>query len=388
VLQGVKELQGAIVQNRQEKQQKEADALTKIKYLLDNYPREDVQEAIQELAKNVTSFDASILATTDTTAARAAIAKASGGGVSGMMSGYLPSSMQTPVEPELSFDDYMDEKMSELESQANSTFSPEKRAKLIMENEEKWKEQYDAVYMAGMRTMERGNTLQSLTQEFGDAVVNAAQLVADGTYGGTNAIKNAAKALGVPEAAVATAVTRLRQSGEIADTKVLSPEQQKSWNAISKRLESDPYYTTYQGAKLAIGRIEAALSQKNGVSDIAAINGFQNGIVDPNATVRSDDVDLIKSAMAWADRVDLKYWKARIVNGDVLPQSMREHMAATARAITAAYERAYAEQTFPRYQQEVTQGSLPQSVLIPYQVRGQATTVSPNVSSFVDSLPF
>ena len=392
----VKEIQTMVKEEKQAAITREDRALSRIDYLLSNYPRESVAEAIKELGKDVTSFDVQTLIDNPTLAeiqkAEAAMAKRStgggGGGGGGYASSFLPSGMQEPIKPEVSFNDFMTGKVGELETAAMQNFSPEKRAKLMMENAEEWQKQYEAIYLAGAKTKATSQATSELITTFGQPVVDAARAVMDNTYGGTNPVKNAAKAFGVSEGQVATALIKLRQTGDVAETSVLSPDQQKAWNGLRKSLESDPYYQTFNGAKLAIGRIEAALGQQDGVSDIAAINGFQNGIVDPNATVRSEDVSLIQSAMSWADRVDLNYWKGKVVSGDKLPQSMREQMAATARSITAAYERAYIEQTLTRFQQEVQQAGLPQSVLQQYGSSKSNTTVTPAVSSFLDSLPF
>lgn len=371
---------------KQDATKREENALDRIDYLLKNYPRESVAEAIRQLGKDVTSFDVQTLIDNPTNdeikKSKAAFSNASG---SGYVNGYLPSNLQIPQQPTVSFDEYTNRKLEEMQATEMQSFNPEKKAKVLFENAEKWEKEYNAIYMTAPIAQAVAQSSQALIQQFGQPTLDAAMSVMDGTYGGTNPTKNAAKAFGVSEASVATALTRLRQTGAVADTSVLTPDQQKSWNGLRKSLESDPYYTTYNGAKIAMGRINAALNQKDGVSDIAAINAFQNGIVDPGATVRSEDVALIQSAMSWAAKVDLNYWREKVINGAKLPQEVREQMAATAKSITGAYQRSYADQVLPKYKQEVQQAGLPQSVLQQYG-EGQSTTVDPSISSFVDSL--
>jgi hypothetical protein len=383
----VKEIQGMVATEKKEKMDREDRALERIDYLLDNYPREAVAEAIKELGQDVTSFDVQALIDNPTLAEieKAKKARGSGGGGGGYAMSFLPSGMQDPPKPEVSFDDYMKGKIAELESTSMQSFSPEKRAQLMFDNAEKWEKEYNAVHVDGLTGAAVGQAKQQLTQQFGDAVVQAAQLVMDGTYSGTDPVGKAAKTMGVSSAQVATALTQLRQSGAVADTSVLSPEQQKAWKSLRTELEKDSYYTTYKGAVSAVARIETALNQKDGLSDIAAINGFQNGIVDPGATVRSEDVGLIQSANSWADSVDLNYWKGKVNNGDKLPQAMRDKMAQLARSITAAYERNYVDLTLPRFEQEVQQSGVPKAVLDLYRPKGKVSTVSPEVQSFTDS---
>jgi len=381
----VKEIQGMVANEKKDKMDREDKALERIDYLLENYPREAVAEAIKELGKDVTSFDVQALIDNPTLAEIEKAKKARGSGGGGYAMSFLPAGMQDPPKPEMSFDEFMQSKLSELESSSNQSFSLEKRAQLMFDNAEKWEKEYNAVHVDGLTANVVGQAKQQLSQQFGDAVVQAAQLVMDGTYSGTDPVGKAAKAMGVSSAQVATALTQLRQSGAVADTSVLSPEQQKAWKSLRTELEKDSYYTTYKGAVSAVARIETALNQKDGLSDIAAINGFQNGIVDPGATVRSEDVGLIQSANSWADSVDLNYWKGKVANGDKLPQAMRDKMAQLARSITAAYERNYVDLTLPRFEQEVQQSGVPKAVLDLYKPKGKVSTVSPEVQSFTDS---
>ena len=392
-----KDLDSVMSRDREEKSDKEKDALARIDYLLKNYPRESVAEAIKELGKSVTSFDVQALIDNPTldeiTKAEAALAKKSSGSRSGgaVSSSFLPPELQEPVKPEISFDDYMKSQMDDMESTALQSFTPDKRAKLMEENMDKWQKTYDAMYLSGLRGESVSQAKNDLVAQFGQPVVDAAQLIMDGTYTGTDPIGKASKALNVPSGQVATALTKLRMSGAISDTAVLSAGQQKSWKGILDDLKQDTFYSVWNGSKSAVSRIEVAIGDSggaDGISDIMAINAFQNGIVDPGATVREGDVVLMQTAKAWSEVVNLEYQKERVTKGSKLPESMRKKMLQLATATRDAYERDFREQTIPRFQVLVKQNGLPNSVLDDYLGTGSLqtkTTVSSEVQSFADT---
>ncbi len=397
----VKDMQSAISQEQEQKSQKEKDSLARIDYLLKNYPRESVAEAIKELGKNVTSFDVQALIDNPTldeiAKAEAALAKKSksgstgGGGGGGIAASYLPSEMQEPVKPEISFDEFMKTQMDEMETSASQSFAPDKRAKVMAENMDKWQEKYDAMYLSGIRGESASQAKTDLVAQFGQPVVDAAQLIMDGTYTGTDPIGKASKALNVPSGQVATALTKLRMSGAISDTAVLSEGQQKSWKGILSDLKQDTFYSVWNGSKSAVSRIQVAIGDSggaDGISDIMAINAFQNGIVDPGATVREGDVVLMQTAKAWSEIVNLEYQKERVTKGSKLPESMRKKMLQLATATRDAYERDFKAQTIPKFQVLVKQNGLPNSVLDDYLGTGSlqpTTTVSSEVQSFLDA---
>lgn len=388
------QISGMIRQDKIDKINAEDRALSRIDYLLNNYPRESVSEAIEELGKDVTSFDVQSLINNPTFAeiqraeAKAAKARSSVGGGS-YAGAFLPSGMQEEFVPEKTYEEYAHEKVLELEEEQGQSFSPAKRAELIMENAEEWETEYQAVYMAGNQAQQVTQARTSIAQQFGQPVVEAANLVIDGTYGGTNAIKNAAKAFSVPEHQLATAVAKLKMSGEVAETAILSPQAQKSRDKIISNLKSDPFYTVWNGAKSAATRIEVAIGDNggaDGLSDIMAINAFQNGIVDPGATVREGDVALMQTAIAWADLVSLDLWKEKISDGDKLPASMRQKMLQLATNTRDAYGRDFQNETVPKVKSLIEQNGLPSTVLDEYiGDTAQPVTISPKVTDFINS---
>lgn len=390
----ISEVNNEINRSRDDQRAQEETALNRIDYLLKNYPRESVAEAIKELGAKVTSFDVQALIDNPTlaeiTRAEAAMKKRSSGGGGGYATSFLPAGMQEPPKPEVSLDDFMQQKMTALESAASQSFAPAKRAELMAQNADKWEKEHEAIYMSGPTGAAVGQAKSSLVQQFGQTVVDAAQLVMDGTYTGTDPVGKAAKAMGVPASQVATALTKLKQTGAVAETAILSPAQQKSRDTIISGLKTDPFYTVWNGSKSAVTRINAAIGDNggaDGLSDIMAINAFQNGIVDPGSTVKEGDVSLMQTAIAWADLVQLNYWKEKISDGDKLPASMRQKMLQLATSTRDAYGQDFQAETVPRVRSLIQQNGLPPTVLNEY-LGSSTTTVSPAVSSFVDSLQF
>lgn len=371
----------------------EEDALNKIEYLLKNYPREAVAGAIKDLAKNITSFDATTLANNPTLAeiqkAKKSVSRLGGGAA---FNDFLPSSMQEQPTPEIPYEEFTKSKLSEMEGQEFQSFSPEKRAELLIKNEAKWKKEYEAMYVSALRGAGVANASSEITQQFGENVLSAAELVLNGTYGGTNPIKRAADAQGVSESTVAIAVNKLRQSGYVIDTKTLSPEQQKGWDGIRSELNKDPFYTVWNGSKSAVTAIQTAINTGggDGLPDIMAINAFQRGIVDPGATVREGDVALMQTAVAWSEQVNMTYWKEKISKGAKMPDSMRQRMLQLANATQQAYGKDFNTVTVPRMKTLVRQKGLPPSVLDDYlgdgaTVSGSPAIVSPEVQKFSDT---
>lgn len=371
---------------------REDKALERIDYLLKNYPRASVADAIRSLGKDVTSFDVESLienpSLSELKRAEDSVSRSRSGGA--FANTLLPDSLKEVSGPTVSLNEFMTSKLTALEKSSNQSFSVEKRAKIMDDNAAEWEKEYNATYLDGHQVEAAKEATQQLVDQFGQQVVDAAQLVLDGTYGGTNAIKNASEALGVSESAVATALTKLKRTGSISDTAVLSAAQQKSRDSIIAQIKTDPFYTVWTGSKSAVTRINTAIGDNggaDGLSDIMAINAFQNGIVDPGATVREGDVALMQTAIAWAQLAKLDTWKERIADGDKLPAQMRAKMLQLATATRDAYARDFQSETVPKVQSLIKQNGLPPSVLDSYIGESVTPSVSPQVRSFVDSLP-
>lgn len=387
----------AINQERDDKRMKEEKALDRIEYLLKNYPRESVAGAIREIGKNVTSFDVSVLADNPTLAeidkARKSV-RGIGSRPTNSFSDFLPFEMQDSPVPDVSYDDFTLDKIDELQLQQQQSLSPDKRAKLIAENEVGWRKEYEALYVSPLRGQGVSDASGQIRDQLGQDVLTAAELVLNGTYGGTNPIKRSADAQGVKESAVAIAVNKLRQNGYTLDTKTLSPDQNKSWDGIRSELGKDTFYSVWNGSKSAVSRIQTAINTGggDGIADIMAINAFQNGIVDPGATVREGDVTLMQTAIAWAEIVKLDYWKEKITKGAKMPDSMRQKMLQLAQSTEQAYGRDFQSTTLPKMKTLIRQKGLPQSVLDDFLGSSESvsrdTSVLPSTRSFVDSLKF
>jgi hypothetical protein len=380
-----------MIQTRKTEQEAEQTALSRIDYLLENYPRESVAEAIKELGKDVKSFDVQALIDNPTLSEIEKAEKAFGssvGGVSSYTNQFLPPELQGIEEPEISLEDYMQQKLAVEEELSSQSLSDVKKAELIEENRTKWQEEYDAMYTQNIKRNAIVGVRESLVSQYGEAVVIAADSAIDGTFGGTNPVKTASEALNVNMSDVALAYTALRREGAVQDTKTLSPSKLKVWNGVIDDIEKDVYYTVWNGARSAVTRITEAAKAGSAVADIALINAFQNGIVDPGATVREGDVHLIQSAIGWFKQLDPKLVKNIAIGKAKIPQSMRNEMLSLAKDIEAAYGRDFNNIAVPKFKTRMTQSGLPISVLDEYLGAGSTInqggiTVSPEVTDFL-----
>jgi len=94
--------------------------------------------------------------------------------------------------------------------------------------------------------------------------------------------------------------------------------------------------------------VQSALLQQNAAGDIAAINALQSGLIDEGATVRSEDVKLIQSAIPFVDKVLAVYPLQKLRQGrTALPPNFRREISDLANAITLARMQAYDEVVLP-----------------------------------------
>jgi murein DD-endopeptidase MepM/ murein hydrolase activator NlpD len=74
------------------------------------------------------------------------------------------------------------------------------------------------------------------------------------------------------------------------------------------------------------------INAATGFDDIAAINAFQR-MVDPGATVREGDVDLLEKTIPWLERIDPNFKWSQFKKGDKLPPNVRNSMVRVAKEI-------------------------------------------------------
>lgn len=117
----------------------------------------------------------------------------------------------------------------------------------------------------------------------------------------------------------------LGSASEIGVDTELTSKQTAQAIQLANSLKAQPAYVDMIDIYTGIQGVETGLSQKNGFGDITAINAFQR-MVDPGATVRSEDVVLLQSASAFVQKVLSDYPMEKLTKGSKLPDPVREQM--------------------------------------------------------------
>jgi len=117
---------------------------------------------------------------------------------------------------------------------------------------------------------------------------------------------------------------------------------------LTNSLKSHPAYTDMQDIETGMQGVLSGLSQKDGFGDITAINSFQR-MVDPGATVRSEDVVLLQSASSIIQRILSEYPIERLTKGAKLPESVRQQMRKTSEDLYRARAKGYNEKVGAQY---------------------------------------
>lgn len=155
-------------------------------------------------------------------------------------------------------------------------------------------------------------------------------------------------ALQLKEIQISQAEQRLRDAQKAANSGELSPKQLSSVLSLSNSLKSHPAYVDMLDISTGIQGVESGLSQKNGFGDITAINAFQR-MVDPGATVRSEDVTLLQSASSLVQRVLSEYPVEKLRTGAKLPDAVREQLRKTAEDLYERRSRNYNDSVGTQY---------------------------------------
>jgi len=104
----------------------------------------------------------------------------------------------------------------------------------------------------------------------------------------------------------------------------LNSKQLTALTKINENVSNNAMYKKTNTMQTFVNNTLSALSQRNGVSDIAAINQFQK-VIDEGAVTRDQDVKLIQSANSFIN----KYWNAKknkFISGDQLTENQRQEM--------------------------------------------------------------
>lgn len=121
------------------------------------------------------------------------------------------------------------------------------------------------------------------------------------------------------------------QGSDPISNQIYSSEQRSAVNQLYDRFQRNPYIQKATTAQGSLDIIDRGLSQKNSAGDIAAINQFQSGMVDPGATVREGDVALITKSASLVGR--LNNYLPRLIKGGVLPPELRKEIGDLAQDI-------------------------------------------------------
>lgn len=105
----------------------------------------------------------------------------------------------------------------------------------------------------------------------------------------------------------------------------MDPKTFDNARKLQAQLSSNPVYRDMIDVQTGYLGVEQALSGSAGLGDIAAINAFQR-MIDPGATVREGDVQLIQSATAWFEKMNPDFWVEQLKKGAKLPEPMRQEM--------------------------------------------------------------
>lgn len=109
----------------------------------------------------------------------------------------------------------------------------------------------------------------------------------------------------------------------------LSPKMGQIASRVSNDLQRDATYKKGVDAESQIKNVISGLSQKNFLGDIAAMNDFQH-MVDPNATVRAEDVKLIQNNLPFLQKIFSEFPVEKLMKGVILPQGVRDQMQSLA----------------------------------------------------------
>lgn len=115
--------------------------------------------------------------------------------------------------------------------------------------------------------------------------------------------------------------------------KTYSQAQGKYIDKVNMDVSKNATYTKTNNMKNFVQTVLTALSQENGISDIAAINQFQK-IIDEGAVTRDQDVVLLQGAQSLANSLALKVDKLK--SGDQLSPDQREQMKTLINSIYSA----------------------------------------------------
>lgn len=128
-----------------------------------------------------------------------------------------------------------------------------------------------------------------------------------------------------------------------AGSALYSPAQEKVITRIDSSIANNATYKKVTSMNAYADNVNIALDQKNGLSDIAAINQFQK-VIDEGAVTRDQDVKLIQGAQSLASSLQAKVKK--LEKGEQLTAEQRAQMKRVVSEMQAASKKALENDPF------------------------------------------
>jgi hypothetical protein len=365
------QIRGLIKEEKQAKIDAEDRALDQISDLLKNFPESEVRDMVLELGKNVTSFSVEKMlnakSNDEIKAARAAAAARANAAA-------MLLAQKSANAPIITKDEFLKQKIAEKETASGMTMSQKARDEYISANQDYFDSQYDQYTTP---------TFQNITS--GNPNVDAAT---DAYMTGGEPLKTVAKAFGVAEADVLMHAQNLRNEGvKIGDIRVLDKEQRTELATLRKDIKANDITKKLDAMETAVPKIGIAGGSSSGVGDVALLNFYQNGIVDPGLAVRAEDAALLMRAAALRDKVSKDYAEGVLLRGELFPDQVRKDMEEIAGKVYEATLNAYNEKVFaPAIAQAEPSGITPQ--YFDYLKRGGIETPGSNADTLTSSFGY
>ena len=150
----------------------------------------------------------------------------------------------------------------------------------------------------------------------------------------------------VKEAGIANTISTIASRAG-AGTELTSKQTSQAIQ-LANSLKAHPAYVDMIDIYGGIQGVNTGLAQGNGFGDITAINAFQR-MVDPGATVRSEDVVLLQSASAWIHKILSDYPIEKLTKGAKLPDAVRDQMRKTAQDLYETRAKNYNDMVGQQY---------------------------------------
>lgn len=333
-----KTVQGATEMVRQahkeEKQaqiDKEDRALNQISSLLNNFPESEVRDIILGLGKDVTSFSVEDMLNAKSNveveqARKAALAR--------QVYAASQLALKQANAPVITKDEFINKKIAEKELALGQSMNEKLRSEYINANADFFDSQYDQLTAPTFQNVTSGST----------AVDAATDAYLRGDF---PSIKEAAKTYGVSPSDVSTYAGKLRTEGaKVGDIRALQAEQAKELSTLRKTIDDNDVTKKLNVMDSAIPKIGVARSSLTGVGDVALLNFYQNGIVDPGLAVRAEDATLLRKASALKDKITPQFASDVLLKGAFFPDETRKQMEEIAKGVYEATQKVYQEKVF------------------------------------------